>query len=95
MTERSALGLAVSVSVAVSFAAIGSVVSTGGATVAVFVRSPVAEGLVWATTVYVMLPPAGMSTVSSSPPVPLAVKVVPAVPLAVQVADVTWAATRQ
>ena len=29
----------------------GSVVSTGGATVAVFVRSPVAEGLVSATTV--------------------------------------------
>ena len=80
----------VSVSVDVLLAGFGSVVPTGAATVAVFTSDAVAVALVWATTVYVAVPPTARSINSFRLPVP-AVAPVELVPVktAVQLAAVT------
>ena len=61
-----------------------SVTPGGTLTVAVFTRFPVALALASPVSVYVMLPPTGMFTVSLMLPLPLAVNDVPAVPAAVE-----------
>src|SRR5262245_6226958 len=67
---RSAWGVRVSVSLAVLSA---GVLSPGGtATVAVLVNDPVAEGLIWATAVKVVVPPGSRVTAVAMLPVPLA-----------------------
>ena len=62
--DRSACGVSVSVSVALLFPGVGSVTPAGSVTVAVLDRFPVAEALMVADTVYVILLPVGMLTVS-------------------------------
>src|SRR6185436_20026685 len=59
----------VSVSDAVLDAGPGSVVPSGGVTVAVLTKFPVAENDVLTTSVYVAFPPTGRSTVSLMSPV--------------------------
>lgn len=51
MIERSAVGERVSVSVALLFAGVGSVIPAPAVTVAVFVKDPVADALIWHTEV--------------------------------------------
>ena len=89
---RSAWGVSVSVSVAVLLAGSGSVTPAGGVTVAVLLRVPVAEGLIWTVKVKVTLALTGRSTVVARVPVPLAGPVTvppPLLAVAVQVAAVT------
>src|SRR5262245_5415475 len=69
--DRSALGIRGSVSVAVLLPGVGSVVPVGGLTVAVLVRRPVAEGLIWTVKVKVTVALTGRSTVVDRTPVPL------------------------
>src|SRR5580765_7670849 len=61
------------VRVSVSLALLSDVASPGGtATVAVLVRAPLAEGLIWATAVKVTVPPGSKVTVVPMLPAPLA-----------------------
>ena len=64
----------VSVSVRVLFLVFGSTTPLGGVTLAVFEIVPLAELSIFPVILYVILPPAGMSTVSFMLPLPLAVK---------------------
>ena len=92
VTERSALGAGVSVSVAALFPGTGSGVLARALIVAVLTRLPVAIGLRVATTVYVRLPPTGSVTDVLRLPVPLAAgQVAPPAPAQVQAALVTIA----
>ena len=70
--DRSALGVRLSVSVALLSAGSGSVTPAGGLTVAVLLREPVAEGLTRTVKVKVTLALAGRSTVVARAPLPLA-----------------------
>ncbi len=78
-TCRSGAPVSTSVSVAELLLGFGSMASGGGATVAVLTRSPVANGLIEATTVKTAVDPAGMSRVTSMFPVPLVGPVAPPV----------------
>src|SRR5262245_19662369 len=69
--ERSAWGVRVSVSVALSLPGLGSVTPAGGLTVAVLVRVPVAEGSIWTMMVKVTVALTGRSTVVARAPLPL------------------------
>src|SRR4249919_959034 len=71
--DRSAVAANVLVSVALLLAGFVSVTPAGGVNVAVFTRLPVAPALMLATTVYVMVLPDGMLTVSLMLPAPTAV----------------------
>src|SRR5436305_1920544 len=76
----------VSVSVAVLLPGVGSVTPAGTATVAVFDNVPDAPAVSVALTVYVIVLPAGIVTVSLMLPLPLALKpVAPPLAVAVQV----------
>jgi hypothetical protein len=67
--DRPVCGVRASVSLAVL---LPGVVSPGGtATLAVLVRVPVADGLIWATAVKVAVPPGSRVTVVPMSPVPL------------------------
>jgi hypothetical protein len=85
VTDRSAVGTSVSVSVAESLPATGSVTPTGAVTVAVLTRLPVASGSTSAVSVYVADEPAGRSTTSAMSPVPAGAHVAPAAPVHVHV----------
>jgi hypothetical protein len=61
--DRSAVTMIVSVSVALSLPATGSVTDAGAVTVAVFDSVPVAAGLSVPVAVYVTVPPGGSTTV--------------------------------
>src|SRR5262245_27756382 len=94
--DRSAWGVRVSVSVAVSLAGLGSVTPAGGRTVAVLVRVPVAEGSIWTVKVKVTWALTGRSTVLARAPLPLDGPVTappPLLPVAAQLAEVTPAGT--
>src|SRR5258708_3739874 len=67
-------GVMVSVSVALLLPGVGSVTPAGALTVAVFATLPVAPAPMLATTVYVIVLPTAMLTVSLILPPPLAVK---------------------
>ena len=71
--ERSACGVSVSVSVAELLVALGSTAPSGMPTVAVFVRVPVADGLIVAVKLKVIVPPLFRSTLVSMLPVPAVV----------------------
>src|SRR4029078_13460023 len=80
----SACGVIVSVSVAVLFARLESVVPPGAVTVAVLLRVPVADGATVPLTMCVIVLPAGIVTVSAMFPAPEAVNpVAPPVGVAV------------
>jgi hypothetical protein len=66
--------------------------ASGGVSVTVFVKVPVAEGLITAVTVYVTEPAAGMVTMSSMLPDPDGVKPeAPPLAVAVQVSElIAW-----
>src|SRR5690242_14062742 len=66
--DRSDWGVSVSVSLAVSLSGLGSVTPAGGATVAMLVRSPVAEGLIWTVKLKVTVALTGRSTVVARAP---------------------------
>ncbi len=83
---RSAWAASVSVSVALLFAATGSVVPGGALTVAVFTSVPTAAADSVAVTVKVAEPPTGRSTVVAMSPLPLATQVAPPVAVHDQVA---------
>src|SRR4029078_12482646 len=68
--DKSAVAVNVSVSVALLLPGLVSMTPAGGATVAVLTRLPVALALMLATTVYVMVLPDGMLTVSLMFPAP-------------------------
>jgi hypothetical protein len=87
--DRSALGLDVSVSVAVLFPGLISVTPAGAVTVAVLTRSPVAPALTVAVTVNVAVPPDGRVTVALMLPFPLAGPVAPPAYAPVHVGDVS------
>src|SRR6187399_1776928 len=70
--DRSALGVSVSVSVAVLSDGSESVTPVGGLTVAVLLNEPVAEGSIWIVKVKVTLALTGRLTVAARAPVPLA-----------------------
>jgi hypothetical protein len=89
--ERSAVGDKVSESVAVLFAAVGSVTPAGGAIVAMFTRTPVADAAIVPVTVNVTDAPTGRFTEALMLPLPLAGQVPPAVPLHVHVVPVNVA----
>ena len=82
---RSALGVSVSVSVALLFAGTGSMVSPGVVTVAVLESEPLAAAEIEALTVKVTEPPTGKLTLSLMFPDPAEVTVPPPAPTAVQV----------
>src|SRR5262245_45110954 len=75
---RSASGVSVSLSVALSFEPSGSIVPIGAATVAVLSRVPVALGSMVPVAVYVAVPVASRSTLSLMSPLALAEQVDPA-----------------
>src|SRR5262245_4363029 len=94
--DRSARGVSVSVSVALSLPGSGSVTPAGGVTVAVLARGPVAEGLTRTVKRKVTVAPTGRSTVVARAPKPLAGPVTTPPPLlavAAQRAKVTPAGT--
>ncbi len=74
MIDRSAVGVNVSVSVAVLFAGVGSTMPAEGAAVAVLPTVPVAAASIAATIVKVAVEPTGKLTVMLIEPVPLAVE---------------------
>src|SRR6516165_259017 len=89
---RSAWGVRMSVSLALLLAGLGSVTPAGAVTVAVLVRKPVAEGLIWTVKVKVTLALTGRLTVVARAPVPPLGPVTippPLLAVAVQVAAVT------
>ena len=71
---RSACGVGLSESVAELLVRLGSTMVLGAVTVAVLTRVPARFGLTEPLTVYVMVLPTGMFTVSEILPLPLAVK---------------------
>jgi hypothetical protein len=83
--DRSAVGDNASESVAVLFAAVGSVTPAGGAIVAVLTRVPVAAAATVPVTVNVTEAPTGKFTEAPMLPPPLAGQVPPAVPAHVHV----------
>ena len=83
--DRSALGVRVSVSVALLLPGVGSVVPDGTATVAVLLSEPVADALTVALTVYVAVPLANRFTVSLMLPLPDALQLEPEDAVHVQV----------
>src|SRR5204863_9961868 len=87
----SALGLSVSVSVALLLPGVGSVAPLGTATVAVLTSVPVAAAERVAVSVYVTLAPTGRLTVSAMLPAPDAVHVPPPAPTHVQLAPLNTA----
>src|SRR5262245_8556037 len=94
--DRSAWGVRLSVSVALSLVGLGSVTPAGGVTVAVLARMPVAEGSLSTVKMKVILPLTGRSTVVASAPAPLVGPVTvppPLLAVAVQVTPVTPAGT--
>ena len=78
MIDRSAVGVNVSVSVAVLFAGVGSVDPPGNATVAVLVNEPVALAAIVPVTVNVAVPLGNMVTEALIEPEPEAGQVEPA-----------------
>src|SRR6516165_11945564 len=90
---RPVTGVRLSMSVALLSA---GVLSPGGtATVAVLVRVPVADGLIWATAVKVTVPPGSRVTVVRMLPLPLAAATLePGVATAVQLTAVMAAGKR-
>src|SRR5262245_19879211 len=89
---RSAWDVRVLLSVAVLFVPLGSVTPAGGATVAVLVNEPVAEGSIATVKVKVTVALTGRSTVVARAPTPLVGPVTvppPLLALAVHVAAVT------
>ena len=88
---RSAIGVKVSVSVALLLPGVGSVVPDGTDTVAVLLSVPVADALTVALTVYVAVPLASRFTVSLMLPLPEAVQLEPADAVHVQVTPVKLA----
>src|SRR5262249_5178820 len=94
--DRSAWGVRVLVSVALSLPGLGSVTPAGGVTVAGFTRVPVAEGSIWTVKVKVTVAWTGRSTVVARAPLPLVGRVTlppPLLAVAVQLAAVTPAGT--
>jgi hypothetical protein len=85
-SARSALGASAFTSVLV--AAVGSVVPTGGAAVAVLTSEPVAAGSIVPVAVKVTVPLAGRSTVAAMFPLPLAGQTAPPAATQVQVTPV-------
>ncbi len=77
VTVRSACALSVSVSVALSFAAFGSVTPPGAAIVAVLASDPVADAATVPVAVKVAVPPTGRLTAAAMSPLPLAGQVAP------------------
>src|SRR5262245_53364170 len=67
---RSAWGVRLSVSVALSSVGSGSSTPGGGVTVAVLVSAPVAAGSIWAVKVKVTVAPTGRLTVAARAPLP-------------------------
>src|SRR5262245_55824129 len=89
---RSALGVRLSVSVALLLPEVGSVTPAGAVTLAVLSRVPVAEGSIWTVKVKVTLALTGRSTVVDRSLVPLAGPVTlppPLLSVAIQEAEVT------
>src|SRR5688500_8333015 len=90
--DKSARGVSVSTSLALLSDGSGSVTPAGGPTVAVLLRLPVAEGLIWTVKVKVTLAPTGRLTVAARAPLPVVGPVTlppPVSPTNVQVAPVT------
>src|SRR5262245_9366037 len=89
---RSAWGVSVSTSVALLLPGVGSVAPGGGATCAVLVRVPMAEGSIWTVKGKVTMAPTGRSTVVARAPMPLVGPVTlppPLLVVVVQLAEVT------
>ena len=92
VTDRSARGVRVSVSVAVLLAPVGSLLPTGAVTVAVLTSEPVAVDEMVADTVNVAVPETARLTDALMLPLPEAGQVDPAVAAHVQVTDESVAA---
>jgi hypothetical protein len=91
VTLKSACGVSVSVSVALSLAGLGSVTPAGTDTVAVFASVPVAAGAMVAVAVKVALPPGARLTGAEIGPAPLPGQVEPAVATQLQAVPVSEA----
>jgi hypothetical protein len=95
--DRSAWGVSASVSMALSLPGVGSVTPSGGATVAVLTRVPVAEGSTWTVKRKVTLALTGRLTVVARSPAPSAGPMTvppPLLAVADQVAEVTPSGSR-